>query len=278
MEQPSLEERLRQEMLDMVARRETFLTLAETRQQFDLYMTAWKDGINGYKQGSSTLREIGMDGIYEDFELAKQFLKIGRYIDALTTLEILLGRPFPGESGYEQTYRNEGRKMDFTTSSEGNKGVIEKFVVDVVLATHNSQRPSRKTVRQLYDELSGLDIKDAAIYQLHIFDSEPPIDLPSGILGRIEESYIRDILGRIAEHYVQTQLSCKHLSGVYSCEQPVTLSSTPRLDKMNSKLSYLFRIEGSCPETEHEFEGLIDMGLGHVNGYEPISVPGERPT
>src|SRR3989344_5630146 len=101
MEQPSLEERLRQEMLDMVARRETFLTLAETRQQFDLYMTAWKDGINGYKQGSSTLREIGMDGIYEDFELAKQFLKIGRYIDALTTLEILLGRPFPGESGYE---------------------------------------------------------------------------------------------------------------------------------------------------------------------------------
>ncbi|HLD18769.1 MAG TPA: hypothetical protein VJB90_02060 [Candidatus Nanoarchaeia archaeon] len=245
---PSLDELIEQTIAGMVVKPETRLTLAETKQQFSVYMKNWCAEANSLERISSMFKEAGYDGICEDFHAAKYRLKAGRYVTALMRFAELLKRPFPGEPGYKQDYRFEDGE-----------------VVHCGLEIEHSLPPSRKTVHQLDDELVNLSVivaaANTAISRLH--NEAPQVN--------------QDILGGIAEHYVRTQLSCQHLSGVYSCEQPITLSSTPRLDKKDSKLAYLFRIEGSCPLPAHAFEGVINMDLSHVIGYEPISVPGERP-
>lgn len=82
---------------------------------------------------------------------------------------------------------------------------------------------------------------------------------------------------KMVEHYVKSQLPCRILSGAANCEGPIiTINLKEEIREDSGDYYTYFNLSGSCGNENHVFMGIIKVGLGFI-GYEPISVPGERP-
>ncbi|HLD18774.1 MAG TPA: hypothetical protein VJB90_02085 [Candidatus Nanoarchaeia archaeon] len=77
----------------------------------------------------------------------------------------------------------------------------------------------------------------------------------------------------IVQHYINTHAYCRLLSGAEDCREKVKANVAIE----RGTIPYIFRVEGSCINSEHSFIGEITSDPTKITAYKPLSVPGERP-